>query len=135
MRYADDFAASSDQESPGIDTDVRVKNAKIRKYKGAAAYKVVYKAEWEKEFPIRAVPNDKHKFHCIPCGKNVTYHHQGLGDVKTQCGREIHKKNSASWKRQKTLTFTSNEETTLSKKVIKAEAGTAERNYEWGGLR
>ena len=102
-RYADNVAASNDQESTGMDTDVPVKNAKIRKYKGAAAYKVVYKAEWEKEFPIRAVPNDKHKFHCIPCDKNVTCHHQGLGDVKTQCGREIHKKNSASWKRQKTL--------------------------------
>lgn len=92
-----------------------------RKYKGAAAYKVVYKTEWGKEFPIRAVPNDKHKFHCIPCGENVTCHRQGLGDVKVHCGREIHKKNLESLKKQKTVTFTPSESLTFSKKVIKAE--------------
>ena len=90
------------------------------KYTGAARYKVVFKSEWE-DFPIRAVTGDKHKFHCIPCGKNVSCHHQRLGDVKVHCERDMHKKNLGQLKKQKTLRFASNEVTTHSKKVTNAE--------------
>ena len=92
-----------------------------RKYKGAATYKVVFKSEWEKDFPIRAVPCDKHKFHCILCSKNVSHHHQGLGNVKVHCKRDMHKKNPGQLKKQKSLRFASNEETTHSKKVTNAK--------------
>jgi hypothetical protein len=88
--------SSSDEETESDQTDYDVPKAnpskgaeKARKGKGAAVYKVVYKAEWGKEFPIKAVPHNKHKFRCIPCGKDISCHHQGLGDVKVHCGREI----------------------------------------------
>ena len=129
-------ASSSNEESVSdsdSDTDreqnknvsKQAKSTKPQKRKGAGTYKVAYKAEWAKEFPIRAVSNFKHKFHCIPCGKNITCHHQGLGDVKKHCCGELHTKNVASWKKQKTMNmFNSNKQTTLSQKVIKAEVIT-----------
>ena len=72
-------ASSSNEESVSdsdSDTDreqnknvsKQAKSTKPQKRKGAGTYKVAYKAEWAKEFPIRAVSNFKHKFHCIPCG-------------------------------------------------------------------
>ena len=127
-------AQSSDEESTETDTEtenqssvndnISIKNTANPKGKGAATYRVVYKAEWGKEFPIRPVANDKHKFHCIPCGKNLSCHHQGLADVKVHCGRDAHKKNLATLKKQKTLHCFApnrNEDTTFSRKVTKAE--------------
>ena len=77
----------------------------MRQLNMAATYKVVFKPEWEKNFPIQAVPSDKYKFYCIPCGENVSCHHQGLGDVKAHCERDTHNKNLGQLNKQKALSF------------------------------
>ena len=48
---------------------------------------VLFKESWKAGYPIKDVPNDKHKFHCLPWGRNLSCHHQGLKDVKDHCGK------------------------------------------------
>ena len=112
------------QDIKVVQMTISIKNTAKPKGKGAATYRVVYKAEWGKEFLTQPVPNDRHKFHCIPCGKDVSCHHQGFGDVKAYHGRDAHKKTLATLKDQKILhrfAPNQNEDTTFSRKVTKAE--------------
>ena len=47
---------------------------------GSAKYKVKFKSEWEKLYPVRCVKNNPHYFLCIPCNKQISCSHQGLKD-------------------------------------------------------
>ena len=58
-----------------------------KKYTGSATYKVAFKSEWKFLHPVEVVKSDIYKFHCIPCGKNLSCHHQGL-KVK-RCQRSL----------------------------------------------
>ena len=49
-----------------------------RKYTGSFHYKIIFKESWKAAYPIKAVPNDKYKFHCLPYGRNLSFHHHGL---------------------------------------------------------
>ena len=40
-------------------------------YIGSFQYKVVFKESWKADYPVKAVPNDKYTFHCLPCGRNL----------------------------------------------------------------
>ena len=46
-----------------------------RKYDGAAKYRVKYNPSWAKDYPVKAVLNDRYSFFCIPCGKSVSCQH------------------------------------------------------------
>ena len=48
-------------------------------------YKVKFKSEWEKLYPVRCVKNDPHYFLCIPCNKQIGCSHQGLKDIEDHC--------------------------------------------------
>ena len=64
-----------------------------------------FKSEWKESYPVRAVQGDAYKFYCIPCGRNIPCHHQGLGDVKRHCLRDFHKANETSLKKQRLINF------------------------------
>ena len=83
---------------------------------------VLFKESWKAGYPIKDVPNDKHKFHCLPWGRNLSCHHQGLKDVKDHCGKETHKMNLRGWKSQpKIASPYSPTDTPLKNKVLNAE--------------
>ena len=63
-----------------------------RKYARAAKYRVKYNPSWAKEYPVKAVDNDRYSFFCIPCGKSVSCHHQELRDVIVHCERDTHRR-------------------------------------------
>ena len=99
------------------------KKAKVnsKKYGGSFKYKVPFKSEWKVNFPIKEVYNDKYKFHCLPCGKNLSCYHQGLGDVQVHCSGSAHKTNVKSWNKQTTLSFLNNQDLSFQNKVTRAE--------------
>ena len=99
----------------------RPETSSKKKYAGSAKYKVAFKSEWKALHPIEAVKNDIYKFHCLPCGKNLTCHHQGLKDVEDHCKTETHRKNNASWKKQPKLSFCKSSDSNFEKKVLNAE--------------
>ena len=70
--------------------------------------------------PIQAVKSNIHKFNCLPCGKNLKCHHQGLKDVEDHCKTETRLKNYSSWKKQPLLSFF-NTDNNFEKKVLNAE--------------
>ena len=61
-----------------------------KKFAGSKIYKVSFKNEWKASYPITKVKHDKYKFHCLPLGKNLTCHHQGLKNVKEHCNKPSH---------------------------------------------
>ena len=65
--------------------------------------KVSFKNKWKASYPITEVKHDKYKFHCLPCGKNLTCHHQGSKDVKEYCKKPSHKQADASCRKQTCL--------------------------------
>ena len=71
-----------------------------KKFTGSKMYKVSFKNEWKTSYTITEVKHDKYKFDCLPCGKNLTCHHQGLKDVKVHCNKPSHKQVDASWRKQ-----------------------------------
>ena len=70
-----------------------------KKFTGSKMYKVSFKNEWKASYLITEVKHDKYKFHCLPCGKNLTCHHQGLKDVKEHCNKPSYKQADASWRK------------------------------------
>ena len=62
-----------------------------KKFTGSKIYKVSFKNEWKASYPITEVKQDKYKFNCLPCGKKLTCHHQGLKDVKEHCNKSSYK--------------------------------------------
>ena len=65
-------------------------NISKRKFSGSATYKVTFKNELKESYPIKAIKSNKFKFHCLPCGKELSYSHQGLKDVKDHCSKPSH---------------------------------------------
>ena len=55
--------------------------------------KVYWISEWQALHPIQPVRSDIYKFHCLPCRKNLSCHHEGLKD---HCKTETHLKNDVS---------------------------------------
>ena len=86
-----------------------------RKYSGSFKYKVTFKDFWKSQYPVKAVPNDKQKFHYLPHGKNLSCHHQGLKDVQDRCSKDIHKGNLQSWKNQPQINFSFTKDNTQEK--------------------
>ena len=123
---ADDCESISDAEATDQETQ-REQNAVFssslsRKRSVATTYKVKFKSQWKESYPIRAVQRDTYKFNCIPCGRNILCHHQGLGDVKRHCLRDSHKANEASMKKQRSINFKiTSEADSLKMKLTKAE--------------
>ena len=74
-----------------------------KKFTGSKIYKVSFKNEWKASYRITEVKHDKYKFHCLPCGKNLTCHHQGFKDVKEHCNKPFHKQADASWRKKTRL--------------------------------
>ena len=58
-------------ESTATATDISIK-----KFTGSEIYKVSFKNVWKASYLITEVKHDKNKFHCLPCGKNLTYGHK-----------------------------------------------------------
>ena len=116
--HADETLVSSSDDEKKKGTSAESK----RKYTGFFQYKVVFKESWKADYPIKAVPNDKYKFHCLPCGRNLSCHHQGLKEVKNHCGKNTHKMNLRGWKSQPKITSAySPTDTPLKNKVLNAE--------------
>ena len=104
-------------EQSGEENDPR-NNENPKKFAGSFTYKVKYKAEWKQLCPVKEVACDDNKFYCLPSGRTITCHHQGLGDIKKRCANERHKTAFKSWKKQKTLLFsTGNKQDSFQNKV------------------
>ena len=97
-------------------------NVSKRKFSGSATYKVTFKNEWKESYPIKEVKNNKFKFHCIPCGKDLSCSHQSLKDVKDHCSKPSHLQAHSSLKKQSRLppSFTG-ENSSRQQKVLNAE--------------
>ena len=74
-----------------------------KKFTGSKIYKVSFKNKWKASYPIKDVKHDQYKFHCLPFGKNLTCHHQGLKEVKEHCNKPSHKQPDVSWRKQTRL--------------------------------
>lgn len=96
-------SGQSESESD-VENDTTI-NKNPKKFGGSFSYKVKFKAEWKQLYPVKEVARDEYKFYCLPCGKTLTCHHQGLGDIKKHCTNDSHKTALKSWKKQKTLSF------------------------------
>ena len=94
-----------------------------KKFTGSKINKVSFKNEWKASYPITEVKHDKYKFHCLPCGKNLTCHHQGLKDVREHCNKSSHKQADASWRKQTRLPslYRVDTEDVFRNKVLNAE--------------
>ena len=102
------------------ETDNRnITNISKRKFSGSVIYKVTYKNEWKESYPIKKVKKNKFKFHCIPCGKDLSCSHQGLKDVKDHCNKPSLLQAHSSMKKQSRLpsSFTG-EKTSKQQKVL-----------------
>ena len=111
---ADIFYSSDDE------TDNRnITNISKRKFSGSVIYKVTYKNEWKESYPIKEVKKNKFKFHCIPCGKDLSCSPQGLKDVKDHCSKPSLLQAHSSMKKQSRLSssFTA-EKTSKQQKVL-----------------
>ena len=56
-----------------INKKAKKKEVNSKKYCGSFKCKVPFKCEWKVDFPIKEVYNDKYKFYCLPCGKNLSF--------------------------------------------------------------
>ena len=124
--HNDDSSSCNYDSSSGGDEEQNSSNSSkgnklVTKYTGSFKYRVSFKEQWTTEYPIKAVLNDKFKFHCLPCGKNISCSHQGLGDVKIHCKGPSHKENEISMKMQKTLFSFATKDERFESKVRKAE--------------
>ena len=72
-------------------------------------------------YPIKEVKNNKFKFHCIQCGKDLSCRHQCLEDVKDHCSKPSHLQAHSALKKQSLLpsSFTS-ENSFKQQKVLNA---------------
>ena len=113
-----DIIDSSDDETDNRSST----NVSKRKFSGSATYKVTFKNEWKESYPIKEVKNNKFKFHCIPCGKDLSCSHQSLKDVKDHCSKPSHLQAHSSLKKQSRLppSFTG-ENSSRQQKVLNAE--------------
>lgn len=113
-------SGQSESESD-VENDTTI-NKNPKKFGGSFSYKVKFKAEWKQLYPVKEVARDEYKFYCLPCGKTLTCHHQGLGDIKKHCTNDSHKTALKSWKKQKTLSFcTDNKQDVFQNNVTRAE--------------
>jgi hypothetical protein len=83
-------------EDISLESDNEAETSSKKKHTGSAKYKVAFKSEWKALHPIQAVKSNIHKFNCLPCGKNLKCHHQGLKDVEDHCKTETRLKNYSS---------------------------------------
>ena len=77
----------------------------LRKLKGAATYKSKYKEEWSSLYPVGPANGNEYAFYCIPCKKNISCSHQGLGDVKQHIQGKGHQKMASLIKENRKITF------------------------------
>lgn len=115
------FESSKDISSVDVSSENKAATSSKKRYTGSAKYKVAFKSEWKALHPIQEVKSDIYKFHCLPCGKNLSCHHQGLKDVEDHCKKETHLKNYSSWKKQAQLSFCKSPESNFENKVLNAE--------------
>ena len=114
------ISSSDDEKKEGISA------ASKRKYTGSFQYKVVFKESWKADYPVKAAPNNKYKSRCIPCGRNLSCHHQGLKYIKNHCGNDTHKINLRGWRGYSKITSAySPTNTPLKNKVLNAEVAVA----------
>ena len=78
-------------------------NISKRKFSGSATYKVTFKNELKESYPITDIKSNKFKFHCLPCGKELSYSHQGLKDGKDHCSKPSHLHDSSHHLLERTL--------------------------------
>ena len=122
--YPDAVNLTDEEDDPGSNNPLTSTPCLSKKHGGAAKYKVKFKLKWKESYPVRSVAEDAYKFHCIPCERNVSCYHQGLGDVKRHCTRESHKVNEAMSKKQTTLKVSqqdSSDSDSQNGKLLKAE--------------
>ena len=81
-----EIIGSSDDETDNRSST----NVSRRKFSGSATYKVTFKNEWKESYPIKDVKNNKFKFYCIQCSKDLSCSHQGLKNVKDHCRKPSH---------------------------------------------
>ena len=89
-RTAEELDTSDEYDSDS--GEEKQNKAGARAKSGSARYKVKFKLEWEKLYPVRHVKKDPYYFLCIPCNKQISCNHQGLKDIKDHCLRETHKR-------------------------------------------
>ena len=75
-------------------------NVSNRKFSWSVTYKMTFKNKWKESYPIKEIKNNKFKFHCIPCGKDLSCSHQGLKHVKDNCRKPSHLQTHFSLKKQ-----------------------------------
>ena len=109
----------SDKED--INKKATKKGVSSKKYGRPLKYKVPLKSEQKVNSPIKEVYNDKYKFHCLPCAKNLSCYHQGLGDVRVHCSGSAHKTHVKSWNKETTLSFSNNQDLSFQNKVTRAQ--------------
>ena len=91
-----DIVDSSDDEADNRSST----NVSKRNFSGSATYKMTFKNKWKESYPIKEVRNNKFKFHCIPCVKDLSCSHQDLKDVKDCCSKPSHLQAHSSLKKQ-----------------------------------
>ena len=75
-----------------------------KKRVSAKKYSTRYDTAWELSYPVKRVKTDDHKFHCIPCNKDLSCGHQGIKDIKEHCEVGAHKKNFKTYRESHSLT-------------------------------
>ena len=73
-----------------MESPKRTHERKKAAFNGSATYTSTYKKEWEVIYPITEANGNKYVFYCIPCKRNITSHHMGLGHVKQHCRNPHH---------------------------------------------
>ena len=94
-----DIIDSSDDETDNRSST----NVSKRKFSWSVTYKMTFKNKWKESYPIKEIKNNKFKFHCIPCGKDLSCSHQGLKDLKDNCRKPSHLQTHSSLKKQSWL--------------------------------
>ena len=114
---------SSDESNDDKQSQATQVTISKKKFTGSKTYKVAFKSEWKASYPVKEVKHDKYKFHCLPCGKNLTCHHQGLKDVKEHCNKPSQKQADDAWTKQTRLpsSYRGDTENVFKNTVLNAE--------------
>ncbi len=98
------------------------KRKKVSFSEGKRNYRCKFKAEWAKDYPIRAVRSDEYSFYCASCYKTIRCDHQGLKDVKDHCNTVTHKRLLKTTKSQPSISqLFRPPESSTNTSVIRAE--------------
>ena len=108
-----------------MDSPKKTDEPKKTAFKDAATYKSMYKRDRVGKYLSIAEANGiKYAFYCIPCKRNITCHHMGLGDATQHCRTPYHKTMEKSVKNTCKVNsfFTSTASDEVNDSVIRAKA-------------